>query len=75
VNSNVNGTKISEKNEEEVYFYLKTATIRNITGIYGIYVYIYLACLRFLIHENRVLHFFEKLVLSLFCKFQSYYYS
>jgi len=28
------------KNEEEVNYYLKTATIRNITGIYGIFVYI-----------------------------------
>jgi len=40
VNSNVNGTNFSEQNEEEVYYYLKTATIRNITSMYGICVYI-----------------------------------
>ena len=65
---------------EEVHYYLKMAIISNITSIYGISLYIvfeymHLACLLFLIHEDRVLHFFEKLVWALFCKVQSYYYS
>jgi len=60
---------------EEVYYYLKTATIRNITSIYGIcvyivFAYIYLACLRFLIHENRVLHFLRSWFGPCFARFK-----
>jgi len=66
--------KLGEKMKKKFIIILRRQRYA-VSLAYMVFAYIYLACLRFLINEDRVIHFFEKLVWALFCKVQSYYYS